>query len=74
MRHLKWLALLAFLILPKGLPGAQGAPIVGLAPGSGPSPGVIEVVNCGRGAHYVRGHRWHGHWVKGRCVWNHRRR
>jgi len=74
MRNLKWLVLLAFLALPMDLSSAQGAPIVGLAPGIGTTPGVIEVVNCGRGAHYVRGHRWHGRWVKGRCVWDHRRR
>jgi hypothetical protein len=75
MRHLKWLTLALFLAAPFGSPAAQAAmPSAGLVLKGAPN--VVEVaVRCGRGAHYVRGHRArNGRWIKGRCVWNRRRR
>jgi hypothetical protein len=34
---------------------------------------VVQVdMHCGRGRHFVRRHRRHGHWVRGYCARNHR--
>ena len=75
MRSVKWLgaaAILAFLV---GSPPVQAAPLATRLDLGSPAPNISEVaVRCGRGAHYVRGHRArNGHWIKGRCVWNRHR-
>jgi hypothetical protein len=58
------------------VPIKSEAAVSGGAMTSQPHSNVVEAaVRCGRGAHYVRGHRTRsGQWVKGRCVWDKPRR
>jgi hypothetical protein len=73
MRLLPTLLVAAFLAVPFT---AEAAPAAMSKPDIAASSNIEQVAGprCGPRAHYVRGHRdRHGHYIKGRCVRDHRR-
>ncbi len=76
MRFAAPLLIAACLAAPLSLTVARAVPLSAPGLAAAPAAAIVETAGprCGRGAHYVRGHRVrNGNWIKGRCLRNRRR-
>lgn len=77
MRFAAALLIAACFAAPLSISAARAVPLSAAGIEAAPFPSIEAVAGprCGPRAHYVRGHRArNGHWIKGRCVRNKRRR
>jgi hypothetical protein len=71
MRFALWLHAGMALAAPLAGGRAQAATLRPVAVAANADIAEVARVNCGRRAHYVRGHRArNGQWIRGRCVRN----